>query len=293
MPRQPFGANLVEALEKGKDVVRDLDVVELWSGVGSIAAAARDVHLKAETMELEDGQDLATKDGFKDAESKVLRVAKGGLLWMGLPCKSFVFLNSSNCRRNPYNNYRGDTSYPAVKEGNLFANEAKFLGQLALKRDVQVVIENPPQSTLWSYFPESFMKAFSSSAVCHRCSFDDAPDGKRLWKQYKFYCSDPWIGDLHVGCKCQLGHISLTSVKDGKVTGKMDLLSESATYPRALGKAVIDAYSEQDNPGPAEPKQLPASSTSSKKRSWQALEDQATSSSSASSSAQRRFWQDV
>lgn len=290
MPRAPFGASLAKALEEAEHGVKDLDVLELWSGVGSIAAAARDVHLKAETMELKDGQDLATKEGFKEAESKVMRLAKGGLLWMAPPCKSFVFLNSSNCRRNPYNKYHGDTSYPPVKEGNLFANEAKYLGQLALKRDVQVVIENPPQSTLWNYFPESFMKIFSSSAVCHRCALEDAPDGKRLWKQYKFYCSDPWIGDLQIGCKCQMGHVALTTTKDGKVTGKMHLLSESAAYPKRLGKAVIDAYCEQDSPLAPE---LQGRKAAPKKRSWQTLEDASASSSSAPSGASRRFWQDM
>ena len=208
---------------------------------------------------------------------------------MGLPCKSFVFLNSSNCKRNPYDQYKGDTSYQPVKEGNLFANEANYLGQLALQRGVQVVIENPPQSTLWQYLPTSFMKQLPNSAVCHRCSFEKAADGKRLWKQYKFYCSDPWIGDLQVGCNCELGHIALTSKKDGKVTGNLDRLSESAAYPIALGQAVISAWSSQegrdsdpvDNAGPR-----------ASKRSWQSLDVYDDGLLSSSSSKPRRFWQE-
>ena len=285
MPRHPFGANLSKALAEAKDITQDLDVVELWSGVGSIAGAAQEKFFKAETIELTDGQDLTSKEGFKEAEAKVLRLGKGSLLWMGLPCKSFVFLNASNCKRNPYNQYKGDTSYQPVKEGNLFANEAKYLGQLALQRGVQVVIENPPQSTLWQYLPTSFMKQLSSSAVCHRCSFEKAPDGKRLWKQYKFYCSDPWIGDLQVGCKCQQGHIALTSKQDGKVTGKLDLLSESAAYPIALGQAVISAWSSQDVHDPVgEPR--------ASKRSWQSLDVGDDNSPSSSASKPRRFWQE-
>ena len=189
MPRRPFGACLTKTLfdAKAQGIFRDLDVVELWSGVGSIASAAQKAGYKVATVDLIFGEDLTTREGFEDAVNKVLRLKPGGLLSMGIGCKSFDFLNSSNCKRNFYNQYAGDTKYEPVKTGNLFANEGKFFAELGFARDLIVVIENPPSSVLRSYLPASFMKKLPYSAVCNRCAFDDAPDGKRLSKKYNFF----------------------------------------------------------------------------------------------------------
>ena len=192
MPRRPFGACLTKTLfdAKAQGILRDLDVVELWSGVGSIASAAQKAGYKVATVDLKFGEDLTTQEGFEDAVNKVLRLKPGGILSMGIECRSFVFLNSSNCKRNFYNQYAGDTKYEPVKTGNLFANEGKFFAELGFARDLIVVIENPPSSVLWSYLPASFMKKLPYSAVCNRCAFDDAPDGKRLSTKYNFFqCS--------------------------------------------------------------------------------------------------------
>ena len=283
MPKRPFSASLEETLKtaKKKDASRDLDVLELWSGVGSIAAAALEKKFTAETMELNNGQDLSTKEGFAEAQNKVLRLGEGGLLWMGLPCSSFVFLNSSNCKRNLYNGYKGDTNYPPVKLGNLFANEAKFLAELAFKRNVQVVIENPPSSCLWSYYPEKFMNELGCTAVVYRCRFDDsAPPGNKLWKQYKFAGTDPWVCRLHLGCDCNNTHSKLTyKDKNGGVCGNQALLTDSAAYPKRLGRAVIEAWMTQEvEPNKRENgnkrlwQSLAAPGPSNKsKRSWQTL----------------------
>ena len=117
MPRRPFGACLTKTLfdANNQGIIRVLDVVELWSGVGSIASAAQKAGYKAATVDLKNGEDLTTREGFEDAVSKVLRLKPGGLLSMGIECRSFVFLNSSNCKRNYYNQYAGDTKYEPVK----------------------------------------------------------------------------------------------------------------------------------------------------------------------------------
>ena len=155
MPRRPFGACLTKTLfdANNQGIIRDLDVVELWSGVGLHSfRLLKKLGYKAATVDLKNGEDLTTREGFEDAVSKVLRLKPGGLLSMGIECRSFVFLNSSNCKRNYYNQYAGDTKYEPVKTGNLFANEGKFFADLGFARDLIVVIENPPASTLWYLF---------------------------------------------------------------------------------------------------------------------------------------------
>ena len=294
MPRRPFGACLTKTLfdANNQGIIRDLDVVELWSGVGSIASAAQKAGYKAATVDLKNGEDLTTREGFEDAVSKVLRLKPGGLLSMGIECRSFVFLNSSNCKRNYYNQYAGDTKYEPVKTGNLFANEGKFFADLGFARGLIVVIENLPASTLWSYLPVNFMKKLPFSAVCNRCVFDDAPDGQRLSKKCKFFSNAPWITALQCPCTCWGDHISLTTYKDGQITGKPELLKESEAYPARLGEELVNAWMTDGYLGlldvDGESSDSPERK-SKRARTWQSLE----ASASSSGSSGRRGWQEL
>ena len=294
MPRRPFGACLTKTLfdANNQGIIRDLDVVELWSGVGSIASAAQKAGYKAATVDLKNGEDLTTREGFEDAVSKVLRLKPGGLLSMRIERRSFVFLNSSNCKRNYYNQYAGDTKYEPVKTGNLFANEGKFFADLGFARDLIVVIENPPASTLWSYLPANFMKKLPFSAVCNRCAFDDTPDGQRLSKKYKFFSNAPWITALQCPCTCWGDHISLTTYKDGQITGKPELLKESEAYPARLGEELVNAWMTDGYLGlldvDGESSDSPERK-SKRARTWQSLEVSASSSGSSG----RRGWQEL
>ena len=91
----PFGYCMADVVDQ--DVERRIDVVELWSGVGSVASAARARSLAAETFDVADDpeQDILKKRGFKIALGMVLRIRVGGLLWMAPVCSSFCWLSSS------------------------------------------------------------------------------------------------------------------------------------------------------------------------------------------------------
>ena len=85
-------------------------------------------------------EDILTKDGFRAAVRYVLKLIVGGLLWMVPVCSAFSFMNSSTCKRSEANNWRGDTTYPPVQDGNLGADIACFLFGLAWAREVQVAM---------------------------------------------------------------------------------------------------------------------------------------------------------
>ena len=102
--------NLQWALQRGDQVTRDLDVAELWSDVGNVAAAARDNGHSAAEFDLDgvpgyanalgpSNEDITTEAGFLKALSVVLRVRPAGLVWMGPLCSSFVFPDSLHCLR--------------------------------------------------------------------------------------------------------------------------------------------------------------------------------------------------
>ena len=84
---------------------RDLDVVELWSGVEAVVSAAKADGITAmlfdkfrtpsvtDTDDPDTNEDMWLEAGFRRALSLALRLRLGGLLWMAPVCSSWIFLN--------------------------------------------------------------------------------------------------------------------------------------------------------------------------------------------------------
>jgi hypothetical protein len=235
---------------------RDLDVAELWSGVGSTVRAATARGLTAVPFDIgrcpgvtDSGgpgtEDITSTAGFLKALQFVVRLRCGGLLVMAPVCSSFGFCNMRNTKRKR-DNVRGDESYPAVQKGNLMADIASFFLCIAVSRAVHVVIENPAGSMLFRYIePVTGLFTGLKYGIADRCAYDTAaPVGQRVKKPYKFLVSGPWLQSSLRKCTCPGGtHETLMQVNEkGQVTGKTDLLRASAAYPAALGAAIIAAW---------------------------------------------------
>ena len=105
---------------------RDLDIVEICSGVGAITQAGWDAELNAAPFDKfringitniigsPHNEDLTTEPGFLNAVKLVMRLRVGGLLWLAPVCASWVYLNVSRTKRSVENDYWGDTNYPPV-----------------------------------------------------------------------------------------------------------------------------------------------------------------------------------
>lgn len=247
--------------------LRDLQVVELWSGVGSIVAAAEKHNYNTAAFDLnripgvtdvlgEHCEDITLLEGFKKAISLVLRLGEGALLALGPDCSSFTFPNSSRHKRQSGDEH-GDLNYQPVNVGNLMAVTALFLCQLALARRVHFALENPPDSHMFHFFQSvcpDFMKMVVPDSVeesrcqglhtqsVHRCPYDDSPEPK-LQKVYKWLATWPGIKKLNPRCKCKELHRKLgMRTPDGAWSGNLQLLAESAAYPKRLGEALLASW---------------------------------------------------
>ena len=237
---------------------RTVDVVELWCGVGSIAGAAAAAgyvahkfdKLRVPGVSDVDGplsENLLSSSGFQSAVRTVLSMREGALLWMGPVCSSFVFINSSRCKRT-LQNPMGDVHYRPVAEGNLHASVTAFFYALACLRSILPVVENPVGSWIFHFPALQSVTAFFStgSAVCCRCRFATERVGRRFKKAYKLV-GHAWVKHLCAPCKCKGGlHCSLVHrvIRHGKVhtTGNKALLQQSAAYPTRMGKFVIQKW---------------------------------------------------
>ena len=173
-----------------------------------------------------------------------MRLKEGGLLWQAPVCSSFVFANSSNCKRTIDNPY-GDEGYEAVVQGNHMAMCAAFLMALACARNVEVAIENPVSSQIFRFPPlaKVLQELKVSYHITDACAFSSKPFGKRFLKTFKIAATGPWAERMVKRCRCAGGlHLALmTTGENGSVTGTK-ALKESQAYPPRLGKAVISAW---------------------------------------------------
>ena len=264
-----FGLSVSAVLNSASDL-RDLDVVELWSGVAAIVAAAQAAGFTAMPFDkfrikgvtdIDDPdttEDILLEAGFRRALNLVLRVRPGGLVWMAPVCSSWIFLNLKNTQRTKVAGPRfgGNLRYHSVRHGNRMAEMAAFLFLVAVARGVHAVIENPAASMMFGYevFADTcgfWPKVFW--AVLPHCRYSMEAFGSRLGKKFKLMCSHAWV--LQLACKCQCPgrkHRQLHTVKTvrGKraVTGLKQALKDSAAYPRKMGIAVIQAWMNKANP---------------------------------------------
>ena len=87
------GYSLQRALDEFACVTRDTSVVELWSGVGSVASAGEECGLKSLQFDVlrqdvEETEDMLTPQGFRVAHGRVMSLEEKGLLHMSPPCGS-------------------------------------------------------------------------------------------------------------------------------------------------------------------------------------------------------------
>jgi hypothetical protein len=262
-----FGWTVTSALAHNANLTRDLDVVELWCGVGSVVRAALQRGQRAVGFDKvkSQKQDLTTKDGFEAALSLVLRLVIGGLLWEAPVCSSFGFANSSRCKRNELNPY-GDTNYGQVRQGNFMADIAMFFMTIAWARNVDVAMEIPNSSWLFKLpHVESIGQALGCARQsANRCAYCDRPAGAKYWKPYTFMAvsgapgaggaggargAGGWIHGVDGKCSCprapgskgkRLHTELMKSVRNGLGrTGIQHRLTESAAYPERLGEAIV------------------------------------------------------
>ena len=253
-----FGVTLAMALSM-MPAERDLSCVELWAGVGSIARAAGSEGMDVIAMDINripgetnvsgpKTENILLKQGFMSALRTVLRLRPSGLLWMAPVCSSFVFMNSSNCKRTK-ENPAGNTAYGPVKDGNRVALIAAFFYALAMLIGCKPVMEQPSGSMMFRLpiVAKVVAEFKAKSATCVRCAFTPGMKyGTRFLKRYKFVGQD-WVKHLHTKCTCpDKKHVSMVSVgRKGDINGNLKALKESQSYPPKLGEFVVNKWMEE------------------------------------------------
>ena len=91
--------------------------------------------------------DLGSVRGFVRAVEATLSIREGGVLWLGVPCSTFVWMSRSTYRRTAASPF-GRLSNKTVVEANMLLLRSILLGLLATTRRVYICFEQPLSSTL-------------------------------------------------------------------------------------------------------------------------------------------------
>ncbi|CAK8993448.1 unnamed protein product [Durusdinium trenchii] len=237
---------------------RDVECFDCFAGKGAVGSAFRLNGCKTVSQDLEMGpaHDLASTPGFLRAILNVLRCVPDGVLVMGPPCGSFVFMNLGTSRRSEHRPY-GDESLPHVEMGSLLCSRALLLLLLATVRGVYTVLEQPGTSTM-RYYPD--LKAVAAAIQKHL-------GGKSWLTQYmwmgawgaptlkptRVWGTPPWICNLYAKPSKSLRKKLLANSKRLKITFKKTKngqtsvcggpgLAATAAYPDGFGRRVFELY---------------------------------------------------
>ena len=257
-----FGIHTIQSVISDpvlQSLPRDLDLVELWSGVGSFVAAGLALECAAAAFYLRwnpgvtdaDGpgsEVLSTQAGFINACRLIMRVRPRGLVHQAPECSSFVFAPVSVTGRSK-ENFAGDPNSSCAQVGNQKAMIAMFLFCLAATRGCHCLMENPAGSMIFSFL-DPFLRPLMRHLVvscCDRCAYqEDAPRESVYKKHYKWLCSGTWIRKAMRQCSCGNKRHEPLMIEDsaGHKNGRSQHLKNSAAYPKGLGMQIVANWHE-------------------------------------------------
>eukprot|EP00435_Cladocopium_sp_Y103_P073051 s121_g42.t1 len=209
------------------------DFVEICAGDARASCALRQSGFAGKEYDVlySKNHDLLRTIGFITMLMAVRNLRPGGLVLVGPPCSSWIFLSRSQTGRswsNPEGNGRR-----AVELANIFIRRLLYILYFAHKRGCKFLIEQPVSSVLWYFRP---MRQFLQFTGARRVSFPMGSYGSPTIKMTVTHKGAPLV--------------KKTISKSGKqqVTGIRGALRESASYPAGFGFALAALIEPEGSP---------------------------------------------
>mmetsp|Transcript_79355 Transcript_79355/g.125158 ORF Transcript_79355/g.125158 Transcript_79355/m.125158 type:complete len:346 (-) Transcript_79355:158-1195(-) len=232
---------------------RDLDVIDFFSGQGSVYRAYSEQELAAKYFEIEQNplkHDLNSVPGLCQAILYTLRAKPNSLALGGPPCGSFVWINlstSGRSRDDPFGNC--DRQY--VASANKLTARWTLLLLLCAIRSVFTLTEQPSSSMMFllPYF-KFLVKALKRiNILWHRIFLHMGSYGSMTMKPTKLWGTAPFAVKMRRKIsKATRRRVARTSkkvqmVKKSTKNGRTSVsggnyLKKSAAYPRRFGRAI-------------------------------------------------------
>ena len=123
---------------------------DLFAGVGEASKAFQAKNYEVRSFDLEEGDDMVSREGFFKALDIVLSMEEGGLILLGPPCSLWVFFSSPFHKRTALN-ADGDLSKPAVRSANTLVRNVCLLLCIGHWRSLYFILEQPSSSRMHNF----------------------------------------------------------------------------------------------------------------------------------------------
>ena len=231
-----------------------LAAFEVCSGRGEVSTAIGQIVGPVATFEVQTSpaEDLLKVSGVLLMLLRLLRVKKGGLLWIGPPCSSWITISRSWHRRatwRPAGPSRGSVKLRSYLDNhNTIAEVVALTIRTAAVLGVMFVVEQPMSSMLWSYpamfSALSFTKA--STKFMRMSSFCGSSPKPLVLKTTAPFMDE--FEKIHSLRKRRDTHtmqrLATVDTHNGRkrFTGKQKTLKKSSGYTRCMGLAVAYTF---------------------------------------------------
>lgn len=245
---------LISGTAEACDPSNYLDFLDLFSGAGGLASGLRACGFVGlqQDFSLHHQFDLLSARGFLLALSALRRVRPFGVCHCGPPCGSWVWISRASTGRRSWR-VRG-LDVPSVRMANLLVRRLCLLLTYAVKRNIQVIVEQPLSSLLFDFPPfKRLVSRFGFVSVSAHMGFYGAP----TLKPTRLVGSALFLPDL--AQKCGVLHrrrlaaasarLGLQVVKKRQVAGRTRVdggrsLKGTQQYPIGYGVSVGAAWTQ-------------------------------------------------
>ena len=238
--------------EAAQDIttIRDLDVLEIFQGIGNVVSSARDAGLTAEGYDVEldkENHDIVEHAGWVTIRGLAMRVKKNGLAWLAPECSWWTFSCSSHHQR--YDRIEGDATKVKVRETNKMARRVAWLLEFFHIRNVHCITENPRGSQYFN-FPVTarILEVYGFiSVVCFMCYYaaSHLAKGEVHAKPFKLWGNTPFLKELQHDC-CHRHipgkHKPLMEPSGTQWVSGNNFMKPSQAYPKAFTDDIIAIY---------------------------------------------------
>lgn len=235
-----------EAGQHGPAAHSTLDVVEYWSGVGTISknCIKRGLATKSFDKLYHSLHDAHKPGGFRLWVLTMTYVKQFGFAWLAPTCSSWIWLTRSQTKRSSANPMGCEGHY-LTRDGNASVVRVLILLTLSILIDVEACVEQPLSSLMpkvpafarvlqtegrWRAWERTFTWLGAFGGLSH--------------KPTVFLSNASWVKGLRRKKQHGQPMLRLVTKKGKKVTGICHRLAHSAGYPEQLGETVADALAD-------------------------------------------------
>ena len=231
--------------QKLRQIPRIHNSCELFAGTAGISKQIIALSGNAEIFDIKRDpvqQNLCCVEGMALALLLVLHVMAKGLLWIGFPCTTMVWIARAVMMRTS-DNPEGNCLRKDVRDANFMAWYCAKLMVLSAMRNVYYIIEQPASSKLWELNPMVWAKAITNSDNVHG---DLGAWGHQMAKPSSFEGTAPYLHHLNRTLKkaqkalkdsTDSYSVRISSTGKKQVNGK-PALKASEHYPKSFCKMI-------------------------------------------------------